>query len=369
GAGRHASSRSRSRGGRPHGHGHGHEEPGCCDGGEGHGHGHSHVEEGLSVSRHSGGTEPCSTSSSGSGGGCGHSVGAGHSHDHEHGHDHGHVHGHRHANGHACSNGSAGGKDGVEMTEKISVQGKHGTAAVCGGGGVCGGGESHGHHGGNSGGGGGCSHAHGGGHGARAGAGGGGCSGHGHGGGSMNLMAVLVHAIADAVSSGVVCAQGVVAFIFGKPGVDWTDYLDPLTSIALSVFIVYCALPVIKECSHVLLEGTPRGADLPRLRKELLKVRGVSSIESLSVTQLNSEEPFVAAVTVVAAHSGSDSISRAEGHGETDRFGREPKAERSRLAVGDWANAAAAPAAVVECVRRVLAGHNIGRNTVEIVSS
>lgn len=29
---------------------------------------------------------------------------------------------------------------------------------------------------------------------------------------------------------------------------DWTDYLDPLTSIALSVFIVYCALPVIKVC-------------------------------------------------------------------------------------------------------------------------
>ena len=39
---------------------------------------------------------------------------------------------------------------------------------------------------------------------------------------------------------------GVLAFYFGKRGVvDWTDYLDPITSIALSLFIVYCALPVI----------------------------------------------------------------------------------------------------------------------------
>lgn len=28
----------------------------------------------------------------------------------------------------------------------------------------------------------------------------------------------------------------------------------------------------LQECAHVLLEGTPRNADLPRLRKELLKV-------------------------------------------------------------------------------------------------
>lgn len=184
GGGGHACSHSHAGGGCSHGHGH--EESGCCDGD---GHGHDHAEEGLSLSRHSGGTEPCSSSSTGSGGGggCG-GQGVGEAHSHDHGHEH-------HANGHACSNGGHGSKNGVEMTKK------HG--------GACGGGrEAHGHHGGHSGGGGGgCSHVHEHGHGA--GAQGGGCGG--HGGGSMNLMAVLVHAIADAVSSGVVCAQGTPA--------------------------------------------------------------------------------------------------------------------------------------------------------------
>lgn len=143
---------------------------------------------------------------------------AGHACSHSHGgHSH-HAHAHRHeegrGNGHGdgcCSSGGQNGgshdhanghdiNDGLEMKK---VHGKHGAAAVGG----CGG-ESHGHehhvHGhhhddADSGSGDGCSHSSGHAH------GGGGCKGHGQ---SMNLMAVLVHAIADAISSGVVCAQG-----------------------------------------------------------------------------------------------------------------------------------------------------------------
>ncbi|CAB1105297.1 unnamed protein product [Ectocarpus sp. CCAP 1310/34] len=305
-------------------------------------------------------------SSSGSGGEGGHACSHSHEghHHHANGH-HGHANGHRDeedpGNGHGdacCSHGGQNGgsyahanghgdNDGPEMKK---VHGKHGAAAVGGG---CSG-ESHGHehhvHGHHhddvdSGDGDGCSHSHG------PADGGGGCKGHGH---SMNLMAVLVHAIADAVSSGVVCAQGVVAFIFGRSGVDWTDYLDPLTSIALSVFIVYCALPVVKECAHVLLEGTPRSADLPRLRKELLKVPGISKIQSLSVTQLNSEEPFVAAVTIVAdPEVGGASTKSAERLGNGG--------------VGAAQTRRGGATGLVEAVKLVLGSHNIGRNTVEVV--
>lgn len=143
----------------------------------------------------------------------------GHACSHSHGGHHHHANGHRHeedrGNGHGdacCSHsGQNGGShahvnghvDNDELEMK-KVHGKHGAAAVGGG---CSG-ESHGHehhvHGHHhddvdSGGGDGCSHSYG------HADGGGGCKGHGQ---SMNLMAVFVHAIADAVSSGVVCAQG-----------------------------------------------------------------------------------------------------------------------------------------------------------------
>eukprot|EP00752_Nemacystus_decipiens_P012010 g10648.t1 len=334
---------------------------GTCHHQEGHGHSHSHSHEkhGHGHGSHANGGGHHGEDASC----CGGSAGLG---QNEVGHSHGHGHGH--ANGHHRGESSASGKAEVEMK---NVHGKHGAAAVSGHG------ESHLHnhrvhghrHGREAGcGGGGCSHGaghahghHGHEHGAECGGGrgGAGCKGHDTLK-SMNLWAVLVHSIADAVSSGVVCVQGIVAYHFGKDGVDWTDYLDPLTSIVLSMFIVYCALPVVKECAHVLLEGTPRSADLPRLRKELLKVRGISSIQRLSVTQLNSEEPFVASVTLVAvpdagtaAPASREEVLDRGGGGELD-------AALGRVS-------AAGTTALADSVKRVLTQHNIGRNTVEIV--
>ncbi|CAN0215418.1 unnamed protein product [Discosporangium mesarthrocarpum] len=124
---------------------------------------------------------------------------------------------------------------------------------------------------------------------------------HGHHGGgghrrSMNLWAVLVHAAMDAVASGVVCVQGLVIFAVGDPDrLDWTDYLDPITSIFLSAFIIRWSLPIVMECAHVLMEGTPRSINAKEVRKELLQLPGVASVEHLAVSQLNSEEPLVGA--------------------------------------------------------------------------
>lgn len=78
------------------------------------------------------------------------------------------------------------------------------------------------------------------------------------------------------------------------------------------------------------------------------QVRGISSVERLSVTQLNSEEPFVASVTLVAEAGGGD----GGGH----KIGG-----LGLLAAGSGG------LGLAESVKRVLAGHNIGRNTVEIV--
>lgn len=84
------------------------------------------------------------------------------------------------------------------------------------------------------------------------------------------------------------------------------------------------------------------------------QVRGVSSIERLSVTQLNSEEPFVASVTLVAK-AGPPSTENL-----VDESGGGQKTTPRQLL-------AAATAAVSEAVKSVLVRHNIGRNTVEIV--
>ena len=176
-----------------------------------HGHGHGHGSQAHGVGAHGKDATACCGGSAGV-----EQNGVGHSHDH----GHGHVHGHGHADGHAC-NGHHGGKSGAAGEAEVEmkkVHGKHGAAAVGGHG------EGHGHehrvhghlhaHDGECGGGG-CSHESGHAHGAECGGGGGGCKGHGSLK-SMNLWAVLVHAIADAVSSGVVCVQGELFAHYGS---------------------------------------------------------------------------------------------------------------------------------------------------------
>ena len=90
-----------------------------------------------------------------------------------------------------------------------------------------------------------------------------------------------------------------------------------------------------------------------------LQVRGVSSIYRLSVTQLNSEEPFVASVTLVAGEdagkaastSGEKVVEESVGGG----LGTSPR------------QVLAGKTALVGSVKQLLARHNIGRNTVEVI--
>lgn len=88
------------------------------------------------------------------------------------------------------------------------------------------------------------------------------------------------------------------------------------------------------------------------------QVRGVSSIQRLSVTQLNSEEPFVASVTLVA-DAGKAAVSREEVVDKSGAGGQGGATPGRILAAGT--------PALAESVKRVLAQHNIGRNTVEMI--
>lgn len=125
------------------------------------------------------------------------------------------------------------------------------------------------------------------------------CCDHGAGedGWSMNLWAVLIHSLMDALSSAAITCAAIIIHFCGIPGVvDWTDFLDPLLSIGLSLMTAACAAPLVKESIHVLLEGTPRGIDEAAVRRALTNVRGVESVEFLTLMQLNGTAPHVASV-------------------------------------------------------------------------
>jgi zinc transporter 1 len=137
--------------------------------------------------------------------------------------------------------------------------------------------------------------------------------GHGHSHGSMNMQAVLLHVLGDALGNVGVIAAGLVIWL-----TEWKYkyYFDPLISLIITIIIFSSALPLgmiltscsclqltllaVRSASFILLQGVPTSVSLDEVRAEILSVEGVLSVHELHVWQL-SESKVVASVHVTAS--------------------------------------------------------------------
>jgi zinc transporter 1 len=118
--------------------------------------------------------------------------------------------------------------------------------------------------------------------------------GHGHGHGSMNMHALVLHVIGDALGNVGVISTGLIIWLTTWP---LKYYCDPIISLVITVIIFSSALPLVKSASFILLQGVPATVSLPDLRNKIRGVSGVLSIHELHVWQL-SESKAVASVHV-----------------------------------------------------------------------
>eukprot|EP00033_Pygsuia_biforma_P002483 GCRY01002753.1.p1 GENE.GCRY01002753.1~~GCRY01002753.1.p1 ORF type:complete len:497 (+),score=128.03 GCRY01002753.1:314-1804(+) len=106
---------------------------------------------------------------------------------------------------------------------------------------------------------------------------------HAHGHQNLNTRAVFLHVMADALGSVAVIVSGL---FIEYSHFSWRFFADPLASMIIVVFVLHTTLPLLKQCSLVLLQTTPRSIDIPRLRGELARVPGVINVHELHVWQL-----------------------------------------------------------------------------------
>jgi cobalt-zinc-cadmium efflux system protein len=101
--------------------------------------------------------------------------------------------------------------------------------------------------------------------------------GHQH---DLNIRAAVIHMAGDAV--------GAVAIILGAVAIHYTrvSYVDPVLSIVLAIFIVYTAWDIVGESLNILLEGLPRGLELPQITRAIGEIDGVLDVHDLHVWSL-----------------------------------------------------------------------------------
>jgi cobalt-zinc-cadmium efflux system protein len=116
---------------------------------------------------------------------------------------------------------------------------------------------------------------------------------------SLNVRAAYLEVLADAMASVGVLIAALVVMLSG-----WT-LVDPLTSVAIAVFIVPRTWRLLTQAVNVLLEGTPAHLRVDEIGAAMTRVAGVRRIHDLHVWTLTSGRDAMSAHVVVddLAHS------------------------------------------------------------------
>jgi cobalt-zinc-cadmium efflux system protein len=99
---------------------------------------------------------------------------------------------------------------------------------------------------------------------------------------SLNIRAAYLEVFTDMLSSLAVLGAAIAIPLTG-----WR-WLDAAVSAAVALFILPRAISLLKQSTHILLEGAPGEIDLPALRQDLLNLPGVEELHDLHCWTLTS---------------------------------------------------------------------------------
>jgi cobalt-zinc-cadmium efflux system protein len=80
---------------------------------------------------------------------------------------------------------------------------------------------------------------------------------------SLNIRSAYLHIVMDTLSSVGVIAAALLMMAFG-----WT-WLDPLLTLAVSLYVLRESWPLLKTSIHILMQGTPEGIRIDSLVEEV----------------------------------------------------------------------------------------------------
>ena len=101
---------------------------------------------------------------------------------------------------------------------------------------------------------------------------------------NINIRAAYLHLLGDTLSSVVVIIGGVLIWKFD---IYW---LDPLITVAISLYILKETYLLLKDSFNILMQSSPRDLDLKEIKQEIEKIDGVENIHHVHVWSLNDRQ-------------------------------------------------------------------------------
>ncbi len=96
----------------------------------------------------------------------------------------------------------------------------------------------------------------------------------------LNLRSVLVHNFGDALSNiGILAA----ALAIRATGAQW---LDPVIGLAIGALVLWSSYGILRDSSHILLEGSPRSVDVEEVARTILEIPGAQEVHDVHIWTL-----------------------------------------------------------------------------------
>jgi cobalt-zinc-cadmium efflux system protein len=99
----------------------------------------------------------------------------------------------------------------------------------------------------------------------------------------LNIRAIFIHNLGDALSNIGILAG---ALVIRATAAQW---VDPLLGGVIGALVLWSSIGILREASHILLEGLPRGMKLPAVAKVILAAPGVREVHDIHVWTLGTD--------------------------------------------------------------------------------
>ncbi len=106
----------------------------------------------------------------------------------------------------------------------------------------------------------------------------------------LNVRSAFLHVIGDAAASVGVIVGGIIMYYYR-----WY-LLDSMVSIAIGCIVLFGAWRVLRESTHILLEGVPRGLRIADIADSMRGIEGVKDVHHLNIWSICSH------ITALSAH-------------------------------------------------------------------
>lgn len=99
----------------------------------------------------------------------------------------------------------------------------------------------------------------------------------------LNLRAVLIHNAGDALSNVAILAG---ALAIARTGAHW---VDALLGLAIGGLVLWSSAGILRESTHILLEGLPRHVELSAVARAMLGISGVQEVHDIHIWTLGTD--------------------------------------------------------------------------------